>query len=185
MAVLQHHGIKGQKWGVQNGPPYPLKRITTKTKAKEHNEIYNTLSDDAKRKLIGHDINSTKKLDPVFTTDEELLADDHLKTFMAKYKDVPISSFSVWGDENKGEAAVSIMTRSDYQGQGYGSAVVKRGMEWIEKNPDIMTVYWDVRIDNRESIALAKKYGFRKMPGKNEKHPDWTAYRKIYKGKKK
>lgn len=23
---LQHHGIKGQKWGVQNGPPYPLSR---------------------------------------------------------------------------------------------------------------------------------------------------------------
>jgi len=22
--VLVHHGIKGQKWGVQNGPPYPL-----------------------------------------------------------------------------------------------------------------------------------------------------------------
>lgn len=24
--VLAHHGIKGQKWGVRNGPPYPLKR---------------------------------------------------------------------------------------------------------------------------------------------------------------
>lgn len=22
--MLQHHGIKGQKWGVRNGPPYPL-----------------------------------------------------------------------------------------------------------------------------------------------------------------
>lgn len=22
---LEHHGVKGQKWGVQNGPPYPLK----------------------------------------------------------------------------------------------------------------------------------------------------------------
>lgn len=22
---LMHHGIKGQKWGVRNGPPYPLK----------------------------------------------------------------------------------------------------------------------------------------------------------------
>ena len=21
---MYHHGIKGQKWGVQNGPPYPL-----------------------------------------------------------------------------------------------------------------------------------------------------------------
>ena len=23
-AYLMHHGIKGQKWGVENGPPYPL-----------------------------------------------------------------------------------------------------------------------------------------------------------------
>lgn len=22
---LMHHGVKGQKWGVRNGPPYPLK----------------------------------------------------------------------------------------------------------------------------------------------------------------
>ena len=21
---LAHHGIKGQKWGVKNGPPYPI-----------------------------------------------------------------------------------------------------------------------------------------------------------------
>ena len=21
---IAHHGIKGQRWGVQNGPPYPL-----------------------------------------------------------------------------------------------------------------------------------------------------------------
>lgn len=23
---LYHHGVKGQKWGVRNGPPYPLDR---------------------------------------------------------------------------------------------------------------------------------------------------------------
>jgi len=23
---LEHHGVKGQKWGVKNGPPYPLYR---------------------------------------------------------------------------------------------------------------------------------------------------------------
>lgn len=24
MRELYHHGIQGQKWGVRNGPPYPL-----------------------------------------------------------------------------------------------------------------------------------------------------------------
>lgn len=27
---LYHHGIEGQKWGVRNGPPYPLDRNTNK-----------------------------------------------------------------------------------------------------------------------------------------------------------
>ena len=25
--ILEHHGIKGQKWGVKNGPPYPLTKV--------------------------------------------------------------------------------------------------------------------------------------------------------------
>jgi len=28
MKSLYHHGIKGQKWGVKNGPPYPIKEST-------------------------------------------------------------------------------------------------------------------------------------------------------------
>lgn len=30
MSYLEHHGIQGQKWGVQNGPPYPLDTETHK-----------------------------------------------------------------------------------------------------------------------------------------------------------
>ena len=32
---ILHHGIEGQKWGVQNGPPYPLDRQTNGTKKKQ------------------------------------------------------------------------------------------------------------------------------------------------------
>lgn len=27
---LQHHGVEGQKWGVRNGPPYPLRESAAK-----------------------------------------------------------------------------------------------------------------------------------------------------------
>ncbi len=37
---LVHHGVKGQKWGVRNGPPYPLKHETEDPKnEKEHTVI--------------------------------------------------------------------------------------------------------------------------------------------------
>lgn len=48
---LQHHGIKGQKWGVKNGPPYPLDQQVKGTsninldkwgKDKNHNILYVT-----------------------------------------------------------------------------------------------------------------------------------------------
>lgn len=33
---LYHHGIKGQKWGVKNGPPYPLSTNNKRNKQSEH-----------------------------------------------------------------------------------------------------------------------------------------------------
>ena len=32
---LQHHGVKGQEWGVRNGPPYPLDKRAAKSNYKE------------------------------------------------------------------------------------------------------------------------------------------------------
>lgn len=37
---IYHHGIEGMKWGVRNGPPYPLKQPRTDI-SKEFGE-YNT-----------------------------------------------------------------------------------------------------------------------------------------------
>jgi len=49
---LMHHGIKGQKWGVENGPPYPLNSdISTGSKLKNTQTI-----DDVKKALENWDI---------------------------------------------------------------------------------------------------------------------------------
>lgn len=51
---LRHHGIKGQKWGVKNGPPYPLNSEALASaiyeRAKEHVDyISNDVSASAKK----------------------------------------------------------------------------------------------------------------------------------------
>ncbi len=67
--VLIHHGIKGQKWGKQNGPPYPLgsdslspaerkadtgeiKRVRRDKKGRILMEDYNNMSDADLRKTV-------------------------------------------------------------------------------------------------------------------------------------
>lgn len=44
---LKHHGVKGQKWGVKNGPPYPIKRNNNAMfiKSSIRNEVKNALKD--------------------------------------------------------------------------------------------------------------------------------------------
>lgn len=71
---LQHHGIKGQRWGVQNGPPYPLKdgsrnnkirpTIIQEEKFTEYSLNPNKAPDKAKafKEALGYTLNNYKDL---------------------------------------------------------------------------------------------------------------------------
>lgn len=48
---LSHHGIKGQKWGVKNGPPYPLKQ-SSKSKAEKKAETVNKTRETDPEKIV-------------------------------------------------------------------------------------------------------------------------------------
>lgn len=185
---LNHHGILGQKWGVRryqnkDGSLTKAGKIRygnfqyTSKDSDAVNDIYKTLSVDDKKKLMGGDSPDQ------FTTQKEY--DQVVASFILQHKDTPISAFDVWSEDDgsgkyKNEVAVSVLTRSgdDYRNKGYASDAVNKGMEWLDNNPEITTVYWDVRRDNKASISLAKRHGFEEMPGTT--NPDWTAYWKRY-----
>lgn len=61
---LYHHGIEGQRWGVTNGPPYPLSRsvhrevVRSKNATKKRNLSYSGSGKYAKR-MSDEDLNAT------------------------------------------------------------------------------------------------------------------------------
>ena len=147
---LIHHGVKGQKWGVKNGPPYPLTKTTINKNPKNNEEIYQTLSKNDKEKVMGGD--APKKY---FKEDDfNYLA----RSFVTKYRNVPVSVVDLWS-ENDNDVAISLLTRSDFHGKGYASKTTKTAVEYLIKS-NYSKAYWDVRKDNYASIALAKKNGF-------------------------
>lgn len=54
--VLAHEGIKGMRWGVRRGPPYPLKRNEKRAPVKESQKKVkkevSEMSDDELRKVL-------------------------------------------------------------------------------------------------------------------------------------
>lgn len=87
---LYHHGIKGQRWGTKNGPPYPLsggdysisEQIAIKAERRKKNSIYNKKHYDKVVKkgtsfsTLSYDPNRTKNVDMFYATYEKL--DKHL-----------------------------------------------------------------------------------------------------------
>lgn len=58
--VIAHHGVKGQKWGIRNGPPYPLEKAAKRSKIVEEaiasGQVSKTINEDKQRRhtLSGH-----------------------------------------------------------------------------------------------------------------------------------
>ena len=60
---LAHHGIKGQEWGVRNGPPYPLEGHKVKKKAYDVKPSDTVIKRGTVAQTLSKDRNRTKDAD--------------------------------------------------------------------------------------------------------------------------
>lgn len=80
---LAHHGIKGQQWGVQNGPPYPLDSDTHKSVVKKASKAVSSAGDSVKKTVRKVEANIAKSRE---AREKEKLESEKQKLKIAKLK---------------------------------------------------------------------------------------------------
>lgn len=108
LTYLSHHGIQGQKWGVKNGPPYPLSggdysrsELNAKRRFAAHKTNKKRYSDQklgagTKLQTLSYDPNRTKDKDMFYASYKKL---DNLGYNAFLNKKIPRTLYDENGDE--------------------------------------------------------------------------------------
>lgn len=181
---IAHYGVLGQKWGVKNGPPYPLyrqdpikykaiKRLQKAAKTKKDvDAIVNSLSLSDKKRL------GVNKNGEYLSLEE---GENVMKRILLKEGDTPVAFLDVFdegtNDKGKTDVSVALAVAGNKHGKGYGGEVAKKGSDWIDKHLDEFgMVWWTTAPDNVASQKLAEKNGWKYSDKDSNK--DWKIYRK-------
>ena len=84
---LMHHGIKGQKWGVENGPPYPLDPQRDYSKA-EQKANAKALAKEYKKDVFSSNKINIKNVD--LSDDKKI--NDYINKVIGKYGNIKITN---------------------------------------------------------------------------------------------
>lgn len=129
---------------------------TAKTRDKVE-DIINTLSKDEKIKL------GMNADDHQYLTIQE--GEHVIHRYLKEIGDVPVSFFDLLDDGDTINLAFATRSGKDYRGKGYGSEAAKQALNWLDKHPNVQKgrdIIWGVKTDNKASIAVAEKMGFKR-----------------------
>lgn len=189
---LAHYGVKGMKWGVRryqnkDGTRTKAGKVRNELRRRANmakdtdrvNKIIASLTDDQKKFLFGE--HETDLDSPWINPKQAIPVSTNLmhRTILRSPDGKDASMIELWqdylGDNKFGDVAqVTVATSRDYQGYGYGTKVVQKGLDWFDKFgiTRTPTMVWNANKKNEPSIKLAMKNGFRD-PKSGELPPDY------------
>lgn len=106
-----------------------------------------------------------------------------VKRFIKEVDKLPVSFFDVLQDGDNLSLVVGTRGGMEFRNNGYGSEITRQALEWINKHSNMVKgkVYAGIRVDNKYSIAIAKKNGFELDPKSYSDDGMWVTY--VYKGR--
>lgn len=169
---LYHYGVKGMKWGVRRyqnkdgsltkeGKQRVMYRnniIRNRPYTSDVNDIVRTLSKKEKE-LLGAELDK----DWIEKDFENETLVNKGKTFVAKYKDVPVSFVEIWTNGGRtGQIALATRNGNEYRNKGYASKEVEKAIKWVDRygKYTIDELEWWAEKTNASSRRLAEKYDF-------------------------
>ena len=185
--ALAHYGVLGMKWGVRR---YENKDGTLTAEGKTHKKelarVRNVVkSTDAANSIV--DSLSKNEKDVLGAEGKHWVdpknARDASKNIIRRIiqQDESGNPVGFLEIENRGNriGQVSLATRSGdaYRGKGHASSMVDKAVKWFDRYgyAELDALEWIAHKDNKASISLAEKHGFKPADMK-EFHPDWDDY---------
>lgn len=181
--AIEHHGIKGQKWGVrryqyedgsltEEGRRRYLaaSRIRRAAKTRDYVEDIVKSFTPEQRKAFGM---RPDEIDYLSIAQGEYV----LKRFLKTDGDTPVAFLDVL-NVGDGVAAIALGTRAGYGGRGYATELGKKAARFVDTNTlGINTIEWSPYAYNTASRRAAEKSGFVLDPqDANKVGEQWITY---------